>query len=104
MFERPIAAVIALLLIGVVLWDGFETIVLPRRVTKHARLSRLFYRLTWPPFRALVRLVRNNGRREGLLSFYGPLSLLALLVIWALGLVAGFAVLQWSLGSQMITP
>ena len=34
-------AVAALL---VVLWDGFETMVLPRRVTRKLRLTRVFYR------------------------------------------------------------
>ena len=30
-----------------VLWEGFETIVLPRRVTRRFQLTRLFYRRTW---------------------------------------------------------
>ena len=34
------------LLLGV-LWDAFETIVLPRRVTGRLRLTTLFYRYTW---------------------------------------------------------
>ena len=40
-----IAWVIAsLVLLGLVLWDGFETMVLPRRVTRRLRLTRIFYR------------------------------------------------------------
>ncbi|MGZ8449241.1 MAG: hypothetical protein ACXWWV_06585 [Candidatus Deferrimicrobiaceae bacterium] len=37
-------------LIAVVLWEGFENIVLPRRVTRRFRLIRLFYRRTWRPW------------------------------------------------------
>jgi len=38
------AVILGLLLILVVLWETFETIVLPRRVTRQFRLTRLFYR------------------------------------------------------------
>jgi hypothetical protein len=40
--------------------------------------------------------MRPGKKREGLLSAYGPLSLLLLLVVWAVGLTFGFALLQWS--------
>jgi len=92
-----IAAVIAsLLLIGVVLWDAFETIVLPRRVTRRVRLTAAYYRATWRPWAALTRLVRARKRRELILSVYGPLSLLAIIVLWAVGLVFAFALLNWA--------
>src|SRR5262249_26336962 len=42
--------------------------------------------------------------RDGFLSVYGPLSLLFLLIVWALGLVFSFAVLQWSQGSGVSGP
>jgi hypothetical protein len=35
------------------------------------------------------------------LSFFGPMSLLLLLSVWALGLVVGFGMLQWSLCSPL---
>ncbi len=35
-------------IILVVLWEAFETIVFPRRVTRRVRLTRLFYRFTTP--------------------------------------------------------
>ena len=38
-----------------VLLEAFESIILPRRVTRRFRLTRLFYRLTWIPWRALGR-------------------------------------------------
>jgi len=40
-------AFVAVALIAVVLWDAFEAIVLPRRVTRKWRMARLFYRTTW---------------------------------------------------------
>jgi hypothetical protein len=87
--------------IAAILWEAFETIVLPRRVTRHLRLTRLFYRVTWRPWRALLGHVRSPKRRESYLSYYGPLSLLQLLAVWAVLLVIGFALLHWAAGSNL---
>lgn len=98
---RTVVAIASLLLIVVVLWDAFETIVLPRRVTRRLRLTSAFFRVTWRPWSWLARHVGSHKRREICLSIYGPLSLLALIVLWAVGLVAGFGVLQWAIGTPL---
>ena len=95
---------LSLALIVVVLWDAFETIVLPRRVTRRVRLTSLYYRVTWRPWRAFCLSIKTRKRREALLSVYGPLSLLALLSLWAITLIFSFALLHWALGTQLQTP
>ena len=91
-------------LILLVLWDAFETIILPRRVTRRFRLARLFYRYSWRLYSALGCSLFSGRRREGFFSFYGPLSLPTLVGLWALGLMIGFACLHWAAGSQLNTP
>lgn len=98
-----IAALCGIALIVVVLWEGFETIVLPRRVTRRFRLTRFFYRRTWLPWAKMVYACVPPRRRETWLSYFGPLSLLLLLSIWAGGLVAGFALLHRAIGSAVLT-
>jgi hypothetical protein len=93
--------IIGLLLIVVVLWDVFETIVLPRRVTRRVRLTRLFYRFVWQPWSAVARMVHKKKRRETFLGIFGPLSLLLLLILWATTLVLGFACIHWAIGSRL---
>ncbi|HEY2759124.1 MAG TPA: potassium channel family protein, partial [Pirellulales bacterium] len=91
-------------LILVVIVDSFETTILPRRVTHRYRFVRLFYFTTWRVWREIaVRLPRGKWR-EAFLSLFGPLSLLALLTIWVIGLVCGFALLHWSLGTRVRAP
>jgi len=87
--------------IAIVLWDAFETIVLPRTVTRSLRLARLYFRETWRGWTRLARVVRSEARRERMLSVYGPLSLVGLLMVWAVVLIAGFAALHWAAGSQL---
>ena len=93
------AVIFGAALILVVLWETFETLVLPRRVTRQFRLARFFYRSTWVPYSAVVGRIRNRKRRDSLFSYYGPLSLLLLLVLWALTLVLGFALIDYGDGA-----
>src|SRR6266566_6396372 len=93
---------LGVILIISALWDSFETIVLPRRVTRDIGLARLFYRATWKLWSALLRPMREGSRRETWLGIYGSLSLILLLAVWATLLIIGFAALQWALGSQVM--
>lgn len=96
-----IAALAGVTLILLVLWEGFETMILPRRVTRRFRLTRFFYSITWLPWSTGVRKFIAVRQRENLLSYYGPLSLLLLLSVWAVGLITGFALLYWATGSAV---
>ncbi len=94
-FSTLLAAFFGMFLIGLIVWEGFETIILPRTVTRSLRVTRGFYRVLWPITGRLARLV-SEGRRDLFLAYFGPLSLPLLLVLWAFGLVAGYALLQWA--------
>ena len=98
---RWLAAVASGAVLALVLWDAFETVVVPRRVSRRLRLTRIFYRATWHPFAAGARRIRSVKRRESVLSVYGPLSLLLLLAVWAVGLILGFGLLHYALGSRI---
>ncbi|MCJ7547046.1 MAG: two pore domain potassium channel family protein, partial [Deltaproteobacteria bacterium] len=76
-----VAALLGAGLVLWVLWEGFETIVLPRRVTRRFRLTRLFYRRTWIPWANMVGAIVPARSRETWLSVFGPLSLLLLMII-----------------------
>jgi hypothetical protein len=93
-----LAAIVGLVLLAIILWDAFEVVILPRRVTRRVRLSRIFYRSTWFVWSRIMRLVRASKRRERYLSIYGPLSLVFLIIVWAAGMMVAFAMVQWSVG------
>src|SRR5271166_1387221 len=98
------AIAVATLLIFVILWDAFQTIVLSRRVSRKFRLTRGFYLLLWTPWSAAAKRVSPGRRRENLLTVFGPLSLILLLVFWAFSLIVSFGLLHWALGSQLLGP
>jgi len=101
---RWLIAVAGALWIAVIVWDAFEAIVLPRRVTRRLRPSSTFYRVTWRVWSAIARRLPPGGRRETYLSFYGPLSVLMLLAAWAVSLIVAFALVQWGLGVRLSAP
>ncbi len=89
------------MLLFATLWDAFETIILPRRVTRSFRIVRVFYQLTWKIWAGASKMFRSKKSRETHLSYYGPLSLLMLFTTWALLLMFTFALLHWAAGSAI---
>ena len=85
-----------------VLWDAFETVVLPRTVSRRLRLTRVYFRVTWRLWSRVAASVRSHRRRERFLAVFGPISLLGLAGVWAMGLLIGFAGLHWAAGSRML--
>src|SRR6266704_571732 len=93
--------IVGILFILAILQDSFETVILPRRVSRKFRLSRLFYTSTWMLWSTVARKMRPGNRREYYLSYFGPLSLILLLIIWAVVLVFAFALIQWGTGTTL---
>jgi Ion channel len=96
-----VAAIFGILIILSVLLDAFETIVLPRKVQRAFRLTSWFYRHTWVPWVKVSRYIRVNSWRENFLGYFGPFSLILLLVFWAIGLILGFALMQFGFGEHV---
>src|SRR5947199_1618138 len=91
------------LLVLFVLAEAFEALVLPRRVTRPFRFTRLFYRAGWRAWAALADRLPAR-RRQTFLSVFGPLSLLALIAVWAAGLIVGFGLVHHGLDPHDRSP
>ncbi|HWZ24647.1 MAG TPA: potassium channel family protein [Verrucomicrobiae bacterium] len=98
---HPLALFGGLALAIIILVDAFEAIILPRRVTRKIRVTRLFFRTTWGFWKFVVGKISSRKTREALLGGYGPCSLLLLIAIWALGLVLSFGMMQYGAGSAI---
>lgn len=86
------------------LLDAFQTVILPRRAVGRFRITRIFYIVTWLPWAFVAERIRNARKRETAFSYYGPLSLLLLIVVWAAALVLGFALILNSLRQPFNDP
>ncbi len=92
-----ILVVAALVLLGVVLQDAFEVMLLPRRIFRRFRLTRLYFVAAWAIWTSMARRIPAGARREGVLSVFGALAMIILFVLWAGALITGFGALEWAL-------
>jgi hypothetical protein len=95
-----VAVIFGLVILWVVFLDAFETVVLPRRVTRQFKLTAWFYRRTWIPWKHIAGHIPEGTRRQSFLGYFGPLSLIMLLAFWATMLIVGFALVQYGIGGH----
>jgi hypothetical protein len=101
---RIFLSIVGIFIILAVLWDGFETMVLPRRVTRRFRFARFFYRSSWRIWSLLLKAIPSDRGRAAYRGLFGPLTLILLLGTWASSLVVGFSLLYLSSGRGLSTP
>jgi hypothetical protein len=92
---RPLAGIAGAALIGLMLSEFFVTFMLPRRVKRDPRIARGLNSMLLRPWRAVARRL-SPASADTLLGFFGPLALLSELLIWTVGLIVGFALLEWA--------
>jgi hypothetical protein len=101
---RIVAVILGISGLLVVAFDSYESIILPRRVGHKVKLAKIFYRVSWTFWSMIGRKLRNINQREYFLSFYGPLSLIFLLIMWAALFILAFAAIGWGLNDPMKAP
>jgi len=99
---RVVAGIAGVALIALMLTEFFVSFMLPRRVKREPRIARGLGGLLWRPWRALARRC-PPATADTLLGFFGPLALLFQLLIWAVGLIIGFGLLEWAVGGGGFT-
>jgi hypothetical protein len=100
---RVVAGIAGVLLIALMLSEFFVTFLLPRRVRRDPRIARTFNRLLWRPWRALARQL-SPPAADTLLGFFGPLALLVNLIVWSLGLLIGYGLLEYAVVGRPFWP
>jgi hypothetical protein len=99
-----VAIILGCLFLAGVLLDAFQTIILPRRPVGRFRITRFFFLLTWGPWRWLAGNWPAKKSREQMYSFYGPLSLLFLFVVWAGMLGAAYGLIYFGMHTPFADP
>jgi hypothetical protein len=90
------------LVVAVILWDAFATIVIPKTVERRVSLSSIYYNLTWRVWHRMARKMREGSFRSAILAAYAPITLLFLFLIWAGLLVVGFTLIH--VGAHTLGP
>ncbi len=92
--------ILGIAIIGNVLYDVFQSIVVPRPTPARFRVGRLFAILIWPRWRALGLRLKPE-RRDRWLGAYAPLYVVSLLLAWVAGLILGYGLVLYALAPHI---
>ena len=95
-----VAFLAGLVVVGVVLNDVFQAVVVPRPTPGGFRLTRYVIRGSWRISRWLALRKTTAEQRERMLGTFAPLILIIQLLIWIAGLILGFGLLLYALRTQ----
>ncbi len=99
---RIVVGIVGAALVALMLSEFFVTFMLPRRVKRDPRIARGLNGLLWRPWRALARQMAPPTA-DTLLGLFGPLALIVQLVVWALGLIIGYGLIEWAVTGGSLT-
>lgn len=94
-----VTLVVGVLLLAVLVADVFQTVFVPRGAA--GPVTRRVYRRVWD---LTHRVTVRSERRRHWLSQVGPLLLPLTIVLWALELVLGFALVYFALADRFVMP
>jgi uracil-DNA glycosylase family 4 len=86
-----------LVLLGIILFDVFASVVVPRPVRGAFVRSGYVRRHTWRAWRAMCLGIQSPAHREAYLGMYAPMVMVLLLCIWVFGLILGFGLIFFGL-------
>ena len=87
--------------LGLVLWDVFQTIVVPRPSPSRLRLARYVVPPAWRAWRAVATRTRTGIDRDQLLGLYAPAAAILLLVLWLAVIVIGYGLILFALRAEL---
>ena len=87
-------------LVGLALWDLFQTVVVPRPSPGSFRIGRYLVRDSWRVLRA-VRNGRDGRSSDQVLGLFAPAATIALLLAWLLTLILGYGLVLYAFRDEL---
>ena len=96
-----IAFALGVLLLALVYWDMFETVVVPRPTPGWFRIGRYLVRGSWRGLRT-IRDGRPGRSYDRVLGLFAPAATVSLLVAWVLALITGYGLVLYALRDELL--
>ncbi len=91
---------LGLLVLALVFWDVFQTIVVPRPTPGWFRIARYLIRGTWRVVRPAPG-AEVSASRDRLLGLFAPAAIILLLAAWMIGLILGYGLILFALRHEL---
>ncbi len=85
------------ILVIITLYSAVSTFVLPR--SAGSLITRVVFRGLRSIFNLIVRFSETFQRRDAIMAYFAPLSLMLLLPAWYLLIALGYTAIYWALGA-----
>src|SRR3989440_194328 len=95
---------VGLVLQAAVLYDLFQSVVLPRPAARKFQLARLIVRPMWWTWRWLFMRGTKVERTESRLAVFGPLALLTLFGVWGFAIIVAYSLMLDSIRDEFRPP
>jgi hypothetical protein len=96
-----VAFLVGCLCLGLVLWDVFQTIVVPRPTPGRFRITRYLVVYTWAAWREFGVRQRNDVARDQFYGLYAPAAVIMLLGAWLLLLTIGYGLVLFAVRADL---
>lgn len=100
--ELAIAAAGVVLVVSA-LNDVFQSVIVPRAVTRW-RPSSYLTRGLWKLWQPVALRYRDENRREDVLATFAPFAMVAMLLMWVALLIAGYGLIFYAMRGQLRPP
>ncbi len=92
---------IGVVLVTILLFDLFQSVLVPRYTPASLRLAPLIVsRFAWPHFRRMASFIHNEVLLDFFLGSFAPLAFLGIFAIWLFLMVVSFGLIVQGLGAQ----
>src|SRR5215510_7911465 len=89
--------ILGLITVILTLLSALSTFVLPR--SARSQLNRVVFGLLRRSFEFVLHFVKTFERRDFIMAYYAPISVMMLVPTWYVLIVLGFTGMYWSLGA-----
>ena len=100
-----ICAIAGIIVVALVLFDVFQTIIVPRISSRHLRIAPVLVGVIfWPIVKGISELPMFKRQRNAILEAFAPLSFIILMLTWLTILVIGYGLILYSMRTTMTPP
>jgi heme exporter protein D len=96
-----VIGIVGLLVVALILWDVFQSIVVPRPTPSRLRIARYIVVPSWKAWRALAVRTRRGLARDAMLGSFAPGAAIVLLLVWLAGLIVGYGLILYALRDEL---
>jgi hypothetical protein len=97
---RLVVGLLSLVALAFVVAEFFIAFLLPRRVNRDPAIARGVLRILWIPWRAISGLLPRDAA-DTMLGIFGPLGLLAILLLLSSGAIVSFGGVHWAVSTRL---